>query len=344
LKHVISVIPGDGIGPEVIQATLRVLEKLAEDSSMNLEYRYAEAGDAARSKYGVALPDESFNTISSSDACLKGPIGESAKEVVIPLRQRLDLYANIRPALTLPNVLGIHDGVDLVIVRENTEGLYKGIENRTDEYAFGMRIVTRRASTRIAKIAYDLAMHRRRKVTIVHKANVMLACRFFSECCHHVGAGYPEVRTEEMYIDNAAYQLVKNPKQFDVILTTNLFGDILSDEAAGIVGSLGISPSMNVGDSFGIFEPVHGSAPDLPKAAANPLATMMSARLMLDWLAEKHRDALLQQASQRLWNAILGTLRKRRALTPDLGGESKTSEVADAVIDEIDRVNLAQSI
>jgi len=344
LKYVISVIPGDGIGPAVIQATLDVLEELATYFSLNLDFRHVEAGDAAKTRYGAALPDESYKRISSSNACLKGPIGESAKQVIIPLRQRFDLYANIRPAFTLPNVPAMQDDVDLVIVRENTEDLYKGIEDRTDEYAFGMRVVTRRASTRIAKIAYNLAMRRRRKVTIVHKANVMLACGLFSECCREAGSGYPDVETEEMYVDNAAYQLVKNPRRFDVILTTNLFGDILSDEAAGVVGSLGISPSMNVGDTFGIFEPVHGSAPDLPKAAGNPLATLMSARLMLDWLAGKHNDNVLEQASRRLWDAILETLRKRKALTRDLGGESMTDEVAEAVIEEIDKANRARSI
>lgn len=344
MRYVISVIPGDGIGPDVIQATLRVLERLASSFSLNLDFRHVEAGDATRTKYGVALPDESYQRISSSNACLKGPIGESAKQVIIPLRQRLDLYANIRPAFTLPNIPAIHHDVNLVIVRENTEDLYKGIEDRTHDYAFGIRVVTRRASTRIAKIAYDLAVRRRRKVTIVHKANVMSACELFSECCREVARGYLNVETEEMYVDNAAYQLVKNPHQFDVILTTNLFGDILSDEAAGVVGSLGISPSMNIGDTFGLFEPVHGSAPDLPKGAGNPLATMMSARFMLNWLVEKHDDIALEQASRRLWDAILETLRKRKALTRDLGGKSTTAEVAEAVIEEVDKANRAKAI
>jgi len=343
LKYVISVILGDGIGPAVIQATIGVLEKLATNFSLNLDFRHVEAGDAARTKYGVALPDESYKRISSSNACLKGPIGESAKQVVIPLRQRLDLYANIRPAFTLPNIPAIHHDVNLVIVRENTEDLYKGIEDRTREYALGVRVVTRRASTRIAKIAYDLAVRRRRKVTIVHKANVMSACELFSESCREIAKGYPNVETEEMYVDNAAYQLVKNPQRFDVILTTNVFGDILSDEAAGVVGSLGISPSMNIGDSFGLFEPVHGSAPDLPKEGGNPLAIMMSAKFMLDWLAEKHNDNVSEQASRRLWDAILEVLRKKKALTRDIGGESTTTEVAEAVIEEIDKANRARS-
>jgi len=344
LKYVISVIPGDGIGPVVIQATLRVLEKLILDFSLDFDFKRVEAGDAARAKYGVALPKESYEKISSSNACLKGPIGESAKQVVIPLRQRLDLYANIRPALTLPNIPAMHRDVNLVIVRENTEDLYKGIEDKTREYAFGVRVVTRQASTRIAKIAYDLAVRRRRKVTIVHKANVMSACELFSECCREIAKGYPNVETEEMYVDNAAYQLVKNPQRFDVILTTNVFGDILSDEAAGVVGSLGMSPSMNIGDTFGLFEPVHGSAPDLPKEGGNPLATMMSARFMLDWLAEKHNDSVSEQASRRLWNAILEVLTKKKALTRDLGGESTTTEVAEAVIEEIDKETRAKAI
>jgi len=334
LKYVISVIPGDGIGPDVVQAALRVLQELTTDFSLDFDFTCVEAGDTARAKYGVALSDETYRIISSSNACLKGPIGDSAKQVVVPLRQRLDLYANIRPAVTLPNITTSYENVDLVIVRENTEDLYRGIENKTPEFAIGVRVVTRRASIRIARIAYDLAARRRRKVTIVHKANVLSACELFSESCLEVAKSRPEVETEEMYVDNAAYQLVKNPQRFDVIVTTNMFGDILSDEAAGIVGSLGLSPSMNLGDSFGLFEPVHGSAPDLPRGIANPLATIMSARLMLDWLGDKYTDGTLKEASQRLRTAILQTLRKGKAFTPDLGGNSTTADVAEAVIDE----------
>lgn len=334
MKYVVAVIPGDGIGPDVVQATLEVLKALGNTFSLSLDFKYVEAGDAAKIRYGVALPDESYQTISSSNACLKGPVGESAKQVIIVLRQRLNLYANIRPAVTLPNVPSLYNDVDLVVVRENTEGLYKGIEDKTSEYAFSVRVVTREASIRIAKIAYEMAMKRRRKVTIVHKANVLSSCELFSECCLDVAKDYSEVETDQMYVDNASYQLVKNPQRFDVILTTNMFGDILSDEAAGVVGSLGVSPSMNLGDRFGLFEPVHGSAPDIPKGTANPLATMMSARLMLEWLAEKYRDGAMKEASGILWDAIVQTLRKK-IFTPDLGGSSTTKHVANAVIEEI---------
>lgn len=336
MKYTVAVIPGDGIGPDVIQATLSVLETLEGIFSLSFDFKHVEAGDAAKTKYGVALPDKSYETISLSNACLKGPVGESAKQVIVALRQRLDLYANIRPAVTLPNVPSLYNDVDLVVVRENTEDLYKGIEDRTEEYAFSVRVVTRKASMRIAKIAYELAMKRRKKVTIVHKANVLSSCELFSSCCLDVARDYPEIETEQMYVDNASYQLVKNPQRFDVILTTNMFGDILSDEAAGVVGSLGLSPSMNLGDRFGLFEPVHGSAPDLAKGTGNPLATIMSARLMLEWLAETHGNASLKEASKSLWNAIVQTLQKNK-FTPDLGGSSTTSQVADAVIQEISR-------
>jgi len=335
LKYVISVILGDGIGSDVVQAALKVLERLTSRFSLDLEFVDVEAGDTAKMKHGIAMSDEAYAKISSSNACLKGPVGESAKQVIIPLRQRLDLYANIRPAVTLPNIPSIHRDVDLVVVRENTEGLYKGIEDKTSEYAFGVRVVTRRASTRIAKIAYDMAARRRKRVTIVHKANVLSSCELFSEACLEVAKDYPEIETEQMYVDNAAYQLVRNPRRFDVIVTTNMFGDILSDEAAGIVGSLGVSPSMNLGDRFGLFEPVHGSAPDQPKGTGNPLATIMSSRLMLDWVGEKYGDAAMKQASEELWNVILKTLRKGKTLTSDLGGKSTTAEVTEAVIEEI---------
>jgi 3-isopropylmalate dehydrogenase len=335
LRYVISVIPGDGIGPDVIQATLNVLRKIAEKFRLDVEFVRVEVGDAAKTKDGVAMSDEAYSVIASSNACLKGPVGESAKHVIIPLRQRLDLYANIRPAVALPNIPSLCRNVDLVVVRENTEGLYRGIEDKTTDYAFGVRIVTRRASTRIAKIAYDMASKRRRKVTIVHKANVLSSCELFREACLEVAKGYPEIETEQTYVDNAAYQLVKNPERFDVIVTTNMFGDILSDEAAGIVGSLGISPSANLGDGFGLFEPVHGSAPDLPKGTGNPLATIMSSRLMLDWLGRRFSDAAVRQASEELWNAVIRMLRNREALTSDLGGKSTTAEVAEAVVEEI---------
>ena len=329
-----AVIRGDGIGPEVVQATLQVLQALENKFSLSFDFEHVEAGDGAKTKFGVALPEKSYETISSSNACLKGPVGESGKQVIIALRQRLNLYANIRPAITLPNVPSIHRDVDLVVVRENTEGLYKGIEDKTSEYAFSVRVVTREASLRIAKVAYEMAMKRRRRVTVVHKSNVLSSCELFSECCLDVAKRYPEVQTEQMYVDNASYQLVKNPRRFDVIVTTNLFGDILSDEAAGVVGSLGLCPSMNLGDQFGLFEPVHGSAPDLPKGTANPLATMMSARLMLGWLAERHKDDALKQASETLWNAIIQTMGKR-VFTADLGGSSTTEQVTEAMIQEI---------
>jgi 3-isopropylmalate dehydrogenase len=330
----VAVIPGDGIGPEVVQATLQVLQALENRFSLSFDLEHVEAGDDAKTKFGVALPEKSYEAVSSSNACLKGPVGESAKQVIIALRQRLNLYANIRPAITLPNVPSIHSDVDLVVVRENTEGLYKGIEDKTPGYAFSVRVVTREASLRIARVAYDMAMKRRRTVTVVHKSNVLSSCELFSECCLDVAKRYPEVQTEQMYVDNASYQLVRNPRRFDVIVTTNLFGDILSDEAAGVVGSLGLSPSMNLGDQFGLFEPVHGSAPDLPKGTANPLATMMSAKLMLEWLAEKHKDYTMKQASETLWNGILQILRKRM-FTPDLGGSSTTAQVTEAIIHEI---------
>lgn len=335
MKYSVAVIPGDGVGPVVVEAALKVLDALSKLFSIEIDFKFLEAGDMTKKQSGAALPDLTFKEVRDTHACLKGPIGETAREVVLPLRQKLDLYANIRPAKSLANIPSAIGGVDLVVVRENTEGLYKGIEDETSEYSFSVRVITKRCSSRIAKVAYETALQRRRKVTIVHKANVLRSCELFRGSCLEVARGFPQVETEEMYVDNAAYQLVKDPTRFDVIVTTNLFGDILSDEAAGVVGGLGLCPSANIGDQYGLFEPVHGSAPNIDATKANPIATILSAKMMLEWFSKKYQDLNLVEASKILESSVLDLLMKGDALTFDLGGKAGATDVAEALVRRI---------
>jgi len=335
LKYSVAVIPGDGIGPIVVEAALKVLGTLSKLFSVDIDFKVLEAGDETKKQSGTALPDLTLEGVRASHACLKGPIGETAREVVLPLRQKLDLYANIRPAKTLPNIPSAVKGVDLVVVRENTEGLYKGIEDKTSDFSFSVRVITKRCSSRIANVAYETALYRRRKVTVVHKANVLRSCELFRDTCLEVARKFPQVETEEMYVDNAAYQLAKDPTQFDVIVTTNLFGDILSDEAAGVVGGLGLCPSANLGDQYGLFEPVHGSAPNIDATKANPIATILSAKMMLEWLSKKYRDLSLAEASKLLERSTLNLLTDGDVLTRDLGGRASAPDVADALVRRI---------
>jgi len=327
-KYRVSVIPGDGIGPEIVPPVLRVLHNLAEEvGGFSFDFRLFDAGDAVKEKTGVALPEETFQGVKDSDVCLFIAVGETASEVILPLRQKLDLYANIRPSKTYPNVRNSRPGVDLVIVRENTEDLYRRVEDGSEDWSVALRMITRRASERIARSAFELATREgRKKVLCVHKANVMkMTCGMFRNACQDVALGYPGIGFSDMYVDACALKLVMSPNDFDVIVTTNLFGDILSDLAAGLVGGLGMAPSGNIGDSFAVFEPVHGSAPDIAgKGIANPMATLLTAKMMLDWLGEK-------KAAEVLDKAVLAVLNEGKALTLDLGGKAKTYEAAEEV-------------
>lgn len=333
----LAVIPGDGIGPTVVQSSQEIIKRLGEKFGISFEFLEAPAGDNALRKTGSALPESSFKTIAQADACLKGPVGESARDVVLPLRQRLDLFANLRPSSALPNVPCLDPRVDLIIVRENTECLYSATEYRAENFALSLRIISEKASRRIMQTACDIARTRKSKATIVHKANVLISDRLFRDVCHEVARNNSDIKVDEMYVDNAAYQLVKDPCRFDTIVTTNMFGDILSDEAAGVAGSLGLAPSANIGDNFGLFEPVHGSAPDISSEDANPVATIRSVAMMLDWLSRAKKAPSLKKASDTLQSAYRRVLEKRTALTPDLGGTSKCKDVTKAVIIEIDQ-------
>jgi homoisocitrate dehydrogenase len=334
--YTICLIEGDGIGHEVVPAGRRLLEALG----LELRFVTAEAGWDTFQRRGTALPDETVDAVRQADATLFGAVSsplqpvEGYRSPIIALRRALDLYANLRPArlLRLPpegptgTSLDLREVVDMLIVRENSEGLYAGRERRDADEAITERVITRRASTRIARMAFELARSRRRLVTIVHKANVLRAtCGLFREAAFGVAAEYPDVDAEEMLVDAAAMRLVSDPARFDVIVTTNLFGDILSDEAAALVGGLGLAPSANIGEHAAIFEPVHGSAPDIAgQGIANPMATFLAVTMLLDYFKEAERAA-------RVRAAVEGVLRSD-VRTPDLGGDATTDRVTEAVI------------
>jgi 3-isopropylmalate dehydrogenase len=257
----IAVIPGDGIGKEVMEATLHVLNCL----NLNFEYGFADAGDEYAEKHGEPLPDETIDLVREADACLFGAAGETAADVIIRLRQEMDLFANLRPVKSYPGTNALFNDLDFMIVRENTEGLYIGQEEYTDDGAIAKRVITRAASKRICEYAFEYAKdNNRKKVTGVHKANVLKKTDgLFKKVFYEVAKDYEKygIEAEDFYVDAAAMYFLTKPQTFDVIVTTNLFGDILSDEGAGLVGSLGLIPSANIGENGGLFEPIHGSAP-----------------------------------------------------------------------------------
>lgn len=338
MKFHIAVIEGDGIGPEVVGAAIKVLNKVAMLYGIDLELQKVEAGDVAYRKYGTAVPEESWSIIKKSDAILKGPVGETAGDVVVKIRRGLDLYANIRPVKAFPNVSALRRDIDLVIVRENTEDVYVRAEYMVaEDVAVALRVISRRASERIARVAFELAKSRRRKVTIVHKANVLtVSDGLFRSAVYSVGKMYGDVSIDEMYIDAAVMDLVRRPDRFDVIVTTNLFGDILSDLAAYVSGSIGLAASANIGDEKAMFEPIHGAAFDIAdKGIANPTAMILCAAWMLKWLGEKHGLNKYISAGITIEGALIQTLKDGKRLTPDLGGSAKTWEFTEAVLQNL---------
>ncbi|WP_295617941.1 isocitrate/isopropylmalate family dehydrogenase [uncultured Methanobrevibacter sp.] len=321
----IAVIPGDGIGKEVMEATINVLESL----DIDFNFTYGEAGDECKENNGEALPDETIELAKNSDACLFGAAGETAADVIVRLRQELKLFTNLRPVKTYPNTNALFEDIDFMIVRENTEGMYIAKEEEyTEEGAIARRIITDKAERRIIDYAFQYAKNNNKsKVTGVHKANVLkITDGLFKEIFYEVAEEYKdEIDAEDFYVDATAIYLITRPKSFEVIVTTNLFGDILSDEGAGLVGGLGMIPSGNIGEDNALFEPVHGSAPDIAgQGIANPFAMMLSACMMLNYLGE-------YEAEERLNSAILNVLNEAKTLTPDLGGSSSTMEVTEAV-------------
>ena len=325
----ISLITGDGIGPELSESAISVLETIHDKLDVKTKITSLDAGDSALEKFGKALPDETFQSIKSSDACLKAPVGESAADVIVVLRRKLDLFANIRPAKSYPNTPSLRDDIDLVIVRENTEDLYTGQEFLIDDAAVALRIITEKASKRIAKHAFQPAIQRNQKkrVTCVHKSNVMRKTDgLFAKSCQTISEEFPNVKFDEMYVDACSMNLIRQPQEFDVIVTTNLFGDILSDQSSQVVGGLGMAPAANLGDNFGLFEPVHGAAFDIAgKQIANPTSFILSIKMMLQWLGNKNNDQNSIFAADTLEQTVLGLV-KSGILTKDIGGDKSTKE------------------
>jgi isocitrate dehydrogenase (NAD+) len=333
MTHRVTLIPGDGIGPELAEATRRVLDA----TGVPFEWEVVEAGEATIATQGTPLPDSVLESIRRNKVALKGPIttpvGSGFRSVNVGLRQALNLYANLRPARSMPGVQSRYDDVDLVIVRENTEDLYAGIEHMVGrDAAESIKIITRAASERIARFAFEYAVaNGRRKVTAVHKANIMkLSDGLFLEACTTVAAAYAgRVEFEDRIVDNMCMQLVQKPEMYDVLVLPNLYGDIVSDLAAGLVGGLGVAPGANIGEDGAVFEPVHGSAPKYAgQNKANPTALILSGALMLRHLG-------YADVAERVEGAVRSVVAEGRTVTSDLGGSAGTREFADAVIDRL---------
>ena len=329
MKHTITLIPGDGIGPEVVSAVVRIVEAAGIEATWETHF----AGAQALEKFGETLPKDLLDSILRNKVALKGPIttpiGKGFTSVNVGLRKTLDLYANLRPVRALPNVPCRYPELDLVVVRENTEDLYSGIEHVVvPGVVESIKIITEKASTRIARYAFEFARAEgRKKVTAIHKANIMkLSDGLFLDCFRNVAKDYPDIEADDKIVDNACMQLVMRPEQFDIMLLENLYGDIVSDLCAGLVGGLGLVPGANIGERGAVFEAVHGSAPDIAgQGIANPTAVLQSSILMLRHLQER-------EAADRIERAMLHTFSEGKVRTRDIGGTASTSEFADAVI------------
>jgi len=332
LSYNITLIPGDGIGPEISEAARRVIDA----TGLKIQWEVVQAGEAVISEYGTPLPEYVLDSVKKNKVALKGPlttpVGKGFRSVNVTLRQELNLYANVRPARTLPGIVSRYENVDLIIVRENTEDLYAGIEHKVGrDAAESIKIITREASERIARYAFDLAVKQgRKKVTAVHKANIMkLSDGLFLESARTVAGDYPDIEFEDMIVDAMCMKLVQSPENYDVLVLPNLYGDIVSDLCAGLVGGLGVAPGANIGVESAVFEPVHGSA---PKHAGlnrvNPLAILLSGVMMLQHLGEN-------DAADSIAKAVVAVLEEKKSLTYDLGGNSSTIQMADAIISKL---------
>jgi len=333
-EYKISLIPGDGIGPELTEATLKILDATEQKFGLKFNIITAEAGDTCLQKRGAALPEDSVQKIKESHVCLKGPVGETAADVIVKLRLMFDLYANLRPIKTYPAAAAARPDIDMFFVRENTEDVYKGLEYSIGDTALCLRVITRKACERIAKKGFEIARLRngKKKVTAIHKANVMrVTDGLFASVCRETSKQFPDIAFNELYVDAASMRLIKEPQVFDVLVTCNMFGDILSDEAAQLVGGLGMAPGANVGDTFALFEPIHGSAPNRAgKQTANPLSMILSAKMMLNWLGEKYADSKCIKAADAIEESVVKTLRAGNTV-PDLGGNKTTLGMAEAI-------------
>mgnify|MGYP000067655952 CR=1 FL=1 len=332
-RYRIGFIKGDGIGPEIMDVALDIINEFLN----NVELVELKAGYEFYRKYGRPFEEGLIDKIRKLDAVIKGPLTtlpgpKGYRSINVYLRQALGLYANVRPFTSYRGIS--RDEFNFVIIRENTEGLYSGVEGRFKDLAFTLRIITKEASRRICEFAFKYAIDGGYKlVTAVHKANILKESDgLFREVFFEVSQRYEGVKAEEMFVDAAAYNLIKNPKRFQVIVTPNLYGDILSDEAAGLVGSLGLCGSAQIGDDIAIFEPVHGSAPDIAgKGIANPIGQLTALSLMTNYLGRRFNDSKMIAFSKKLSKAIRYVVEESKVLTPDLGGNSSTKEVSDEI-------------
>jgi len=332
MTYTVTLIPGDGTGPELAQA----LETVIAATGVPIEWERRDAGVDVMEKYGTPLPDEVLESVRRNKVAIKGPIttpvGTGFRSVNVALRKELDLYACLRPAETLKGVKSRYDDIDLVIVRENTEDLYAGIEHMVGaDAAESIKIITRKGSDRIARFAFEYAVkHGRRKVTAVHKANIMKCTDgLFLDVCRDVAKDYPTIEFEDRIVDNMCMQLVQKPELYDVLVLPNLYGDIVSDLCAGLVGGLGVAPGANIGSDMAVFEPVHGSAPKYAgQNKVNPTALLLSGALLLDYLGEP-------EAAKRTHDAIAAIIAEGKTVTYDLGGSAGTQEMAAAIAHRI---------
>lgn len=331
--HNVTLIPGDGISPEVVDATTKIIEA----AGVKINWDRLDAGGEVAIKYGTPLPEQVITSIIRNGVALKGPIatpiGSGFASVNVTLRKKLNLYANLRPSRSIPALKTRYEDIDIVVVRENTEDLYAGLEHIVvPGVVESLKIITEKASTAIARFAFEHAQsHGRKLVTAVHKANIMkLSDGLFLDCCRRVAKDFPEIEYKEIIVDNLCMQLVMNPHQFDVLVLENLYGDIVSDLCAGLVGGLGIVPSANIGTEIALFEAVHGSAPDIAgRNLANPTAILLSAVMMLRHLGET-------KAAEKIESAVFKVMEAKQVLTRDLGGTATTTEYTDEIIKNLD--------
>ncbi|HXF43628.1 MAG TPA: isocitrate dehydrogenase (NAD(+)) [Pyrinomonadaceae bacterium] len=335
MKHKVTLIPGDGIGPEITSQTVRILEA----TGVEIDWETQILGATALEKYGTTIPEETIESIKRNRVALKGPqmtpVGKGFTSVNVGLRKSLDLYANVRPVRALPGVPCRYPELDLVVMRENTEDLYSGLEHVVvPGVVESLKIITEKASTRISRYAFEYAVNcGRKKVTAVHKANIMkLSDGLFLDCFYAVAKEFPQIEADDKIIDNCCMQLVMRPEQFDVLVLENLYGDIVSDLCAGLIGGLGLAPGANIGEQGAVFEAVHGSAPDIAGlGVANPTALLLSAVMMLRHLEEFTAAQLIEKALDNVYS-------EGKTLTRDLGGSANTAEFANAVIDKINEL------
>lgn len=334
--YTIIALKGDGIGPEVTESTVKVLEAVEKNSDFKLNLLYGDAGAHCIPEHGTNLPKETVELIKQSHACLKGPMTtpeepDAPVSVAVTLRRMFNLYANVRPCRFFPNVESLKPNIDLIVVRENTEGMYSGMESvLAPGVGVALRIITKEASFKVADFAFKLAMQRKKHLTYIHKGNVLrVTDGIFKDGVKEAQKNYPEVEVDDLHIDAATMQLIKQPEKYDVMVTTNLFGDILSDEAAQVTGSLGLAGGANIGASYGMFEPIHGSAPKYTGMdRVNPIATIMAGAMMLDWLGEK-------AGAKKIEDAVTAVLAEGKVRTHDLGGNAKGSEITQAIVEKI---------